>query len=129
MRTITSPGKFEGEHVTAPAIYALALCGADDECGDIQEFGFYAWRFDGLDSSDFCATARIDDGLTDSDIAHATAYPVCIVVEDSSGFVRVTFHGGAAGLARWDSLCDRADVDSGEDMPEAGDARSDEYEY
>lgn len=87
MKTISSPGKFEGQLAVAPALYDYAMCGVDDECGDIDSFGFYAWRINGIEAKDFCPVARENHGLTDEDCQEASKWYGAILIEDSQGFV------------------------------------------
>ncbi len=105
MRTYPHPGKFETQPIVTPALYDYVQCGADDECGDVTACGFFAWRLNSLCASDFYATARIEHGLTDSDVAEACESAGAIVLEDEQGFVTLQLFGTRVALeSRWNRL-------------------------
>ncbi len=88
MRTYPHKGKFEGEPIVAPALYEWAQSYADEECGDIQEFGFYAWLFEG--HLDFMRAADLAaHGISVDDFEEMIDHAGAILTEDSNGFVRV----------------------------------------
>jgi hypothetical protein len=98
----TAPGKYSGEPLITEYLHNLAQNGADDETGDVQLFGWYAWRFRRVHSDDL-SQAYISGGLSVEEVANSLALVRmgCIIVEDSQGFVHLIADKCAS---RWDSL-------------------------
>ena len=111
MRTITRPGKFEGEACIAPALYEQCLDGgASEECGDQETLGWYAWKLDDIDFSSESPSWLDEHDLTYADCIDANEDTIgAIILENSDGFVTVRLFDKASGLHfAWEQLCEES---------------------
>ncbi len=121
MRRYPYKGKFEGEPIVVPLLYEYAQLGADEECGDIQEHGFYAWLFEGNLKHLFGPADLAAHDLYFDEADEVCKHAGVILVENSHGFVHAYFHVTEDQLRQHWRMLEFQCVQVSDEMPTAED--------
>ena len=121
LRRYPHPGKFEGGLSIDRFVYDVTSVGADDETGDVSEYGVWYCIIRGpfkLEGAfvDFVPSVYYD--MTPDERAFLASIAGCIVCENDQGFVSVEYHDTVESLE--DSWCACLEATSEDDETEDG---------